>query len=229
MKLIRCINGHYYDEEKYTSCPHCNSNEQSANGTVPFAQAGTYFYKSNDGDRVTESIITSPEPGPGSFNQRENLQQNPPQFEQDSEKTTGVFLEDFYKNSDLSNMPMGTSAMNQISPVVGWLVCVEGLHRGRSFTLQAGKNFIGRNPSMNICLDGDKSVSRDRHVIIVYDPMNRAFYAQPGDSHELFYVNDRVVLTSVQLFDRDKITIGKAKLVFVPFCDLTFGWTEDDK
>ena len=23
MKLTKCVNGHFYDEEKYSSCPHC--------------------------------------------------------------------------------------------------------------------------------------------------------------------------------------------------------------
>ena len=222
MKLIRCVNGHYYDKEKYTTCPHCSSNETNTNETVPFVQSYANAVGPNTVDRVTESISSSLGTAPKTSEQNENIPV------QDSDKTTGVFLENFYKSSDAVNMSSRAPVMNQTGPVVGWLVCTEGYHRGRSFTLQAGKNFIGRNPSMNICLNGDKSVSRERHAIIVYDPVNRTFYAQPGDSHELFYVNERVVLTTVKLFDRDKITVGKTKLVFVPFCDASFGWTNDE-
>ena len=26
MNLTKCSNGHYYDADKYPSCPHCNKN-----------------------------------------------------------------------------------------------------------------------------------------------------------------------------------------------------------
>ena len=83
---------------------------------------------------------------------------------------------------------------------------------------------VGRASDMDICLKGDDSVSRTKHAIITYEPKERKFFAQPGESHELFYVNDNVVLTSAELKDRDEISVGKTKLVFVPFCDSKYGW-----
>ena len=83
---------------------------------------------------------------------------------------------------------------------------------------------MGRASDMDICLKGDDSVSRTKHAIITYEPKERKFFAQPGESHELFYVNDNVVLTSAELKDRDEISVAKTKLVFVPFCDSKYGW-----
>ena len=30
MKVVRCLNGHYYDGDKYATCPHCGANEAGA-------------------------------------------------------------------------------------------------------------------------------------------------------------------------------------------------------
>ena len=114
----------------------------------------------------------------------------------------------------------------RFNPVVGWLVCIEGKHLGKAFPLFTGKNFIGRSIDMDVCLENDLSISRNKHAIIVFEPMRRLFFAQPGEGHELFYVNDNVILASTQLKARDVISIGLIKLMFVPFCDEKFGWDE---
>lgn len=122
----------------------------------------------------------------------------------------------FYKDS------LGTE------PVVGWLVCTGGEYYGQSFLLKSGRNFIGRNPGMDIVLSGDLSVSRDRHAVVIYEPKAKIFIAQPGDSHELFYLNDKVVLNNEVLNPYDVLTIGNEKLLFIPLCGEKFCW-EDTK
>ena len=109
-------------------------------------------------------------------------------------------------------------------PVVGWLVCIEGKKKGKSFELKAGKNFVGRSSSMDVILEGDSSVSRERHAILIYEPKSRKFIAQPGESRELFYLNDSVVLENVEMKLGDVMQVGKTILKFVPFCNADFGW-----
>ena len=110
-------------------------------------------------------------------------------------------------------------------PVVGWLVVTGGEERGRSKTLSYDRNFIGRDSSMDVVL-GDKSVSRIKHAIITFEPNSQTFYIGPGESHELFYVNNEVVLSNIKLNAYDVIKIGKTELVFVPFCGENFSWKE---
>ena len=231
MKLTRCSNGHYYDEEKYSSCPHCNSAGNGEAGTVPFSGPVNMGYGESEGEAVTNSFYTSSSMNQGMQSGYTGfsgtaptapLNMNPfPNQNQDEGVTIGMPFSYIPGNE-------GTTNNNpvQFSPVVGWLVCIEGSNVGKSFELKAGKNFIGRSQTMNVVLDGDRAISRERHAIIVYDPMNRTFYAQPGDSHELFYVNDNVVLSSMKILDHDRILIGKTRLVFIPFCDATFGWDD---
>ena len=97
---------------------------------------------------------------------------------------------------------------------------------GKAFELKNGKNFIGRSHNMDIVLQGDANVSRERHAIVTYEPKGRIFFAQPGESRELFYVNGQVVLMNVELHDRDVLNVGNTKLMFVPFCGPDFSWDD---
>ena len=113
-------------------------------------------------------------------------------------------------------------------PVVGWLVGLNGLYRGRIFDLKAGRNFIGRSPDMEIMLSDDNAVSFSRHASVIYEPNTRVFIAQAGESNGLVYVNGEMVLNSRQLLVYDKVTVGNTKLLFFPLCSEGFAWEDLD-
>ena len=77
---------------------------------------------------------------------------------------------------------------------------------------------------MDVVLSGDASVSRDRHAIVVYEPKSNIFLVQPGDSKELFYVNDEVVLSAQEIKGYDVLSVGNSKLMFIPCCSDRFNW-----
>lgn len=112
------------------------------------------------------------------------------------------------------------------TPCVGWLVPLGGAHIGASFTLKVGKNFIGRGMDMDVALTGEKSVSRERHAIVIYEPRESIFLVQPGESSSLTYHNNKVVLMPVQLEAYDTITVGDVGLLFLPLCGKRFQWGE---
>ena len=245
MKLTKCPNGHFYDAEKYTSCPHCSGSMSGGPDDVPTSPiGGGAFQGSGPSDDYTVPIYgngaaqasQAPSPAPSSINLPPSLGQPRSAMgtnyaTNDDDKTVGFMnwnAPGARNASDPKNVFRASEAgtqQAQTSPVVGWLVCIEGAGYGRSFNLYAGQNFIGRSKEMDISLS-DPTVARNRHAIIIYEPIHRQFYAQAGESHELFYVNDAVVLTSTQLKDRDVLTIGSAVFVFVPFCDEKYGWIE---
>ena len=111
-----------------------------------------------------------------------------------------------------------------VSPVVGWLVCVEGPDRGRDYRLHMEKNFIGRAPGMDVALTGDDSISREKHASVTFDPKKKAFWLVPGDSSGLVYLNDELVNAPVQIQPDDVIELGKSKLVLAPFTSAKFQW-----
>jgi hypothetical protein len=114
-------------------------------------------------------------------------------------------------------------------PVVGWLVCISGDYYGRSFELKSGRNFIGRSAMNDISLSSDVRVSRERHAIIIYEPVEKCFIAQAGESRELCYLNGKVVLSNSPMKAYDILTVGNEKLMFIPFCGSEFCWEDTIK
>ncbi len=262
MNLSRCENGHFYDKEKYPTCPHC------AGGSAADDSLTTVF---TEGD-VTESVSAQPiqsmptasvspiasmpeadlpvadlpvagfgadEPTMELDNAMDtptvslNMPSNAPEaYDDDDDHTVGFFDDEFFSEpaSDSANKAPVASApakpqVNKVStPCVGWLVALGGAHIGTDFRLKVGKNFIGRSPQMDVALTEDKSVSRERHAIVVYEPKEHLYLVQPGDASTLVYRNEQVVLSPVQLNAYDVIAVGDVNLLFIPLCNKEFNW-----
>ena len=198
MELTRCENGHFYDAERFATCPHCsqgpvNTVLQDENGeaqyTMPVTQPGP--------------VTVGGEPASG----------------------LGNLISEIKETDDGGQATVGYFGDMKAEPVVGWLVAVEGAHFGEDFKLKTGRNFIGRNMDMDVALTNDQSISRDKHAIILYEPRGNVFLVQPGDAKELFYLNDKVVLTAVEIAANDILSLGDTKLLFIPCCSDKFNWS----
>jgi len=111
-----------------------------------------------------------------------------------------------------------------IDPAVAWLVCVQGKDKGQDYRIRSDRNFIGRDSSMDICIRGDETISREKHAVISYNPKKYHFRLAPGDGHNNIYLNDEVVDMSVLLAAYDVLEMGQSKFVFVPLCGEQFHW-----
>jgi hypothetical protein len=211
MNLVKCENGHFYDEERYPSCPHCVAPALRNDGlTMPVMHTPA-------SDAVTVALEQQPDPVTEAKSQQTSSLQDAVKAASagagasvsgaDDEKTVGFF-----------SSTIGTE------PVVGWLVCTAGGHFGEDFKLKSGRNFIGRALGMDVPVTKDSTVSRERHAIVVYEPRGNVFLVQPGDSKELCYLNDEVVLAPKELKVNDKLTVGKTELMFIPCCSPVFNW-----
>ena len=67
----------------------------------------------------------------------------------------GVSVAEGGKTMGLMQSQMG------FDPVVGWLACVEGPSRGKSYTIRGGINSIGRGDRMDIVITGDLKISSE--------------------------------------------------------------------
>jgi hypothetical protein len=112
-----------------------------------------------------------------------------------------------------------------IDPVVGWLVCTEGVEKGRDYRLHSEKNWIGRSESMDITIK-DPSISRENHAAVAYDPRRETFEIRPGEVRGMVYVNGQEAANSLDLSPYDRIELGDSKFVFVPFVGGNFNWGE---
>jgi len=116
-----------------------------------------------------------------------------------------------------------------IDPVVGWIVCTGGPNIGRDYRLHTDFNKIGRDPAMDVCIEGDPTISRDTHCQIVFSPRNKRFNIVPGDGRSLVYVNGDEVLAARLLNPFDVIEIGESTFQFQSFCGDKFDWSALEK
>ena len=232
MNLTRCAKGHYYDMDKFSTCPHCSNVSEGMGETVRYTQpapgigpgAGGPMMGGNINPGMNMGMNNSMGPTfgtPGANGDTPTV---------DYTKPTSDIADMINKSKNQANKDDEDSStiafgnVNAKTDVVGWVVIIDGDDKGKSFNLKTGRNFIGRNASQDVVLAKDKAVSREKHAIIVYEPRQRKFLVQPGDSRGLFYVNDNVVLGSEELKPYDVILVGKTQLAFIPFCGEKFSW-----
>lgn len=213
MKLVKCPNNHYYDGDKYTTCPVCSGTvvQESGDETVPL-NPGT-----SAGDQTLP--LTPPEPA--------KPVETKPNFSD---------LGNILGTTETTRMPTGdetiplhfdkTAPINSKGYIVGWLVGLRGENKGLSFSLYPGQNFIGRDKSNDVVLTKDRTVSREKHGNIVYEPRAKMFIAAPGHARELYYLNNNVVLSQMELKPYDVISLGKTDLLFVPLVGENFSWSD---
>lgn len=206
MTLVKCPNGHYYDSSRFgNNCPHCGMSGAASIGA--------------DQTTVPLNIPDAPQPA---NEVTEPLTVSQPVVSQPANVTVPIVSDDDRTLPVTADMLDGM--VEKPAPVVGWLVCTDGVNKGTDYRLHQGRNFIGRSPEMDVCILGDNTVSRSSHAIVVYDPRSNVYLAQPGSSKELFYVNDKLVLNPVELKTMDLLNIGDTKLMFVPLCGEQFHW-----
>ena len=130
----------------------------------------------------------------------------------DDEKTVAFYEVESKEASQREN-----AKPQQSTPVVGWLVCVEGPERGRDYRLFTGRNFVGRSLSAEVSIPSDPGISRENHLSIVFDPRSCRYIMVPGDSAATLY-NGSETNSVTELADGDYITCGSTKLCFIGFC-----------
>lgn len=194
MTMKRCDNGHYYEADKHTTCPACGVSDLDIQTTQKLVSA-------TDGEHFGNAFDNEPKTKPANG-------VNPSSRRPSDDGVTVV----------VSKKMLG------IDPVVGWLVCSDGVDKGRDYRLHSERNFIGRGASMDVSIQGDDTISRENHAVITFNPKNKKFKLSPGDSRGLVYLNQDDVDMPTELCPYDVIEIGQTKLVFIPFCGDTFNW-----
>lgn len=242
MKLTKCSQGHFFDADKYEACPHCQGGGAQAGGasaggsmahTVPITPpGGAQASVAPAGGSMDHTVPLTPGGNQSAGQQAgvtpagvtiDTKPATPPTEPATKKKDLSGAVDDVQKTVGIFNAKPGKK-----EPVAGWLVCVDGPHYGEDFRIRMGRNFVGRGSNMDIVLANDNSVSRDKHSIIVYEPKGNMFIVQAGDSKELSYINDRVILSPVELNPYDTLKIGASTLLFVPFCSENFTWQKDE-
>lgn len=210
--ITKCKKGHWYDAKMYTCCPHCKRESEQLSLTVDSIQEDDKTVSIAEVDvslgEELSSLITGAD-----------------------EKVTPGMVANVEINSDDEmdgdrTVSFGFFGITAMQPVVGWLVAVNGEEKGKDFRLHSGKNFVGRSTSMDIVLIDDKTIARDRHCAVTYDPKGNGYYVSSENGNSV-YVNEQVIENGIQINEGDCIQIGSTKLLFIPFCKEDRKWEEE--
>lgn len=209
--VVKCKNGHWYDPNMHRTCPHCKRASEQLRLTLDDVEEDDKTVSIADvdvslGEQLEALDILHSTETNGNQVQAEIKSE---QQEEDRTISFGFFGMD-------SEQP----------PVTGWLVCIQGAQRGSDFRLHSGKNFLGRSPSMDIVLADDKTVSRDKHCSVVYDPKENHFYLAP-EKGNIVLRNGNMVERAEILQERDTLQLGETILQFIPFCQEDITWEEE--
>ena len=250
MAQIECGRGHLYDPDKNPTCPYCNGGQKitvaSAGRTAPIGRSvlspsrtapvgGTPVTAAQktaplSGVSVTAPQKTAPLSGVSVTAPQKTMPPRgygapPPEPVQTAPPPPpgmGISVAAAGKTVGMMQSQMG------FDPVVGWLACVEGPSRGKSYTVRGGVNSIGRSERMDIVITGDLKISAENHAKISYSDKHNRFNLLPGEGRNIVYLNDEEVFTPMPLHAYDLIDFGETKLLFVPLCGEKFTWEDKD-
>jgi hypothetical protein len=203
----RCKNGHFIDES-WDICPYCPADEGSV---------------ADEKIEVVQPKSARKEPAPA----RPQSDEPPPtpavpRSEPSSPPTPPV-------ERTVAVPKVDTSAQVDAGAryVVGWLVSLNGVTRGEPYTVRLGRNIVGRDRKSDIYVNDDQASAH--HADLVFRPDEGRYILMDHNSTNGTYVNDTEIEPRRDLVDRDIVTIGKHRFLFVALCDENFTWDDRKK
>jgi hypothetical protein len=203
MNIIRCRNGHYYDDSKFSTCPHCAGNTPAGRESRPVNEREA---KTVPGDSLREQVTVAKGQNPGHEVIREAV------------------TEMHRKSEDGKTVRFYDTKIG-IDPVVGWLVCISGPEKGRDYRLHEGRNFIGRLAKMDVCIVDDDQIQRNNHATLIFEPRKCEFILTLGEGADVT-LNGAPLAGPERIKDHDVIRLGQTTLEFVAYCKGGSRWEE---
>ncbi len=195
-----CPNGHVMDAtwDRCPYCPQAGGGQAGGRAPVPPTRVGA---------AMPPPMAPPPPPPP-----MPHMAPPPPQQPQrggggpggrggGDHKRTKVFAEEVAEQKKL--------------PVVGWLVCLNGKHKGEDFRIREGKNTIGGDPKCDIVLSDDHVSSKHANINYIAKGDERVFVLVDLDSTNGTFLNDsEEPVYHEELVDNDTISFGTTKCKF---------------
>lgn len=224
-----------YTEEEYTADETAPEEEESEPETEPDEESEAEYAEEEDVSEEPEALEEEPEASEEE-SEAEEYDEAEDEIEDEDEAeeeqtavlpiAEAVRQADAVQNSNDEKTVAFYNLSNDTEPVVGWLVCIRGEYHGESFSLKTGRNNIGRALTMDIALAKEKSVSREKHASVIFDPLQKKFFVQSGEGRSLVHVNGELLMSHRELKANDVILLGNCKLMFIPLCGENFDWED---
>ena len=242
LKITTCpVCGNRYFQEDYPKCPVCagiikkqgeteamteREFDMNGSGTLPLytpetvrepkVETETDFGKTMPPDHASPKVDTWQHTTPV-HEQKENnssFQETEPPYQERTDGTRPVWDDD---PSDRRSVKL---------PVVGWLVTLNGKHKGDDYQLRGYNTMVGRDPGNKIVLTGDGCISRTNCSIKYYSDTNNYFIYNAAEASNPVYVNKEPLHNFTELHAYDVIKLGRTEFVFIPLCGPGFEWSK---
>ena len=205
MKVIQCENGHFYDCDKFQSCPHCGKTGSNIGNTPVSAVRETKsfsVYEKKDDQDDNRTVLLTTNMSTGSISHQPVVPERKASYPVNKELING-------------------NSMFKRRYVVGWIVCIRGELLGSAFNIYKGKNTIGSSMENVIVLTGANGIAPVEHISIAFDA-NKNFFVLPGYGEAL--VNGIPFVQPKFIRAKDIISIGNGNYMFVPLHSNDFDW-----
>lgn len=204
MAIARCPKGHIYESSLHSSCPTCSSEG--------------YRIDFGRGYGATEAVNANMA-GSGVQNVGKTIGFGPElsSIDMKGPEEIGVTMA-----AGLDNLAVPKNAHR---PVTGWLVCIKGCNAGKSFEIHSDYNYVG-SQSGDLVIPGDNKISREKHMMLTYDPDDRLFYISPASGANIIRHKGKALFGGAPLEAYDLIETGDSSFMFVPFCGEKFCWED---
>lgn len=213
MPVVRCPHGHYYDDQKFSGCPHCGITVGSGMESGPAFKRQPEKEKPRglfgwlDRDKTVALVHAGKEDMEEGGSKTISLEA----AQEDDQRTVGLY-----------------SGARGNDYVTGWLVCTAGPEKGRDYRLHHGFNRIGRDVGMDVQVLDDPAITRKNHASVVYDERSARFSLVPSAGTLTYYHND--LLTKAETLQAgDEIKMGNSTFVFIPFCVEGRVWQKEEE
>ena len=107
-------------------------------------------------------------------------------------------------------------SLKEERPVCAWLVCIEGVRRGKSYVISFGENFIGTDRDNEIQILGDEKMKK-KHTLIYFDEKENKGMLLPARADGIVYIDNKAVYERRILKDQNILEIGTEKFIYVVF------------
>ena len=226
MMMTKCnVCGGFYNAANEGQCPYCNENKASTQAdslkehTVPIWDVP---------EVKNEQMVWMPEQKDSGKEEFKTEEIKKEEAQKEEPKKTETLNKEPAKSEPVKTVDEPAKKTEKAEfdsryPVAGWAVVTKGEQLGRDYRIHSENNFIGSSDRMDIQIVGDDMIS-ENHALIVYDPVETAFYLSLTEGKGIVRINDRVLLQPTKLKSHDRITIGNTELTFVAFCGEHFAW-----
>ena len=100
-------------------------------------------------------------------------------------------------------------------PVAGWLVALNGKHKGEDFKIREGKTMVGSDASCQVVMRDEYISSNHATIKFVEKDGERIFILTDLDSSNGTFLNDsEEMIAREELVDNDTVTFGQTRMKF---------------